>query len=299
MTAATRASPTRSAPLPRPAARRSRLASATSRRPPTTAQHSPRSAARSPRPPPRSARRTSPCISPASRRSPTSSPPPPRCRRSRRSAGTAATDQRRQPSCCRPRRRSSRSEPRDPRARWWRSLRACATWDAALIRQITKQAHATPDAFALAAYDGFDVAVQTLLSTGTTVDGPTLRAAFTKAANGYAGVTGTIELDAAGDRASAPYAVLVHLPERSKWGALGSAPGPGRRQRATRRDPAASAADRATSTEDRHREHGGPESVPRRAESRAGCLGINALEPARPYDLAAAGLRIKGLAVDT
>jgi ABC-type branched-subunit amino acid transport system substrate-binding protein len=81
-----------------------------------------------------------------------------------------------------------------------------ATRDAALIRQIAKQAHATPDAFALAAYDGFDVAVQTLLSTGTTVDGPTLRAAFTKAANGYAGVTGTIELDADGDRASAPYA---------------------------------------------------------------------------------------------
>jgi branched-chain amino acid transport system substrate-binding protein len=77
--------------------------------------------------------------------------------------------------------------------------------DAALIQLIARRAHATPDAFALAAYDAFDVAAQTLQSTGTGVDGPTLRAAFAKTANGYAGITGTIELDSAGDRASAPY----------------------------------------------------------------------------------------------
>ncbi len=83
---------------------------------------------------------------------------------------------------------------------------ARARSDALLVAQIAKRAHATPDAFALAAYDGFNVAVKTLLATGTGVDGPTLRAGFARTANGYAGVTGTIELDQNGDRASAPYA---------------------------------------------------------------------------------------------
>ena len=78
--------------------------------------------------------------------------------------------------------------------------------DASLIRQIAHRANATPDAFALAAYDALDVGVQTLRTTGTSVDGPTLRAAFAKQANGYAGVTGTIRIDPSGDRTSAPYA---------------------------------------------------------------------------------------------
>ena len=78
--------------------------------------------------------------------------------------------------------------------------------DAGLIAQIARRAHATPDAFALAAYDAFDVAVQTLLKTSPTVDGPTLRGAFATTATVFAGVTGTIRLDPAGDRASAPYA---------------------------------------------------------------------------------------------
>jgi len=78
--------------------------------------------------------------------------------------------------------------------------------DASIIRQIAGRAHATPDAFALAAYDALNVGVQTLRSTGTTVDGPTLRAAFAKNADGYPGVTGTIQIDPSGDRTSAPYA---------------------------------------------------------------------------------------------
>ena len=81
-----------------------------------------------------------------------------------------------------------------------------AARDAVLIGQIARRAHATPDAFALAAYDAFNVGVQTLLTSGTSVDGPTLRAAYAQAADGYAGVTGTIQLDPNGDRASAPYA---------------------------------------------------------------------------------------------
>jgi len=92
--------------------------------------------------------------------------------------------------------------------------------DAALIRQIARRAHATPDAFALAAYDGFDVAVQTLRTTGTTADGATLRAAFARTADGYPGVTGTIRLDPLGDRASAPYAYWsICRPggQRARW----------------------------------------------------------------------------------
>jgi branched-chain amino acid transport system substrate-binding protein len=78
--------------------------------------------------------------------------------------------------------------------------------DASLIQTIGRRAHSTPDAFALAAYDAANVAVTTLTATGPSVDGPTLRTTFAKTADGYSGVTGTIGLDPAGDRASAPYA---------------------------------------------------------------------------------------------
>jgi branched-chain amino acid transport system substrate-binding protein len=77
---------------------------------------------------------------------------------------------------------------------------------ASLIQQIKQRAHATPDAFALAAYDALNVAVQTLRTTPTSASGPALRAAFATTANGYQGVTGTIHLDPLGDRASEPYA---------------------------------------------------------------------------------------------
>ena len=79
--------------------------------------------------------------------------------------------------------------------------------DASLIREIAGRARMQLRMRSRsAAYDAFDVAVQTLLRTGTSVDGPTLRTGFTTTADGYAGVTGTIRLDAAGDRVSAPYA---------------------------------------------------------------------------------------------
>jgi len=83
---------------------------------------------------------------------------------------------------------------------------ASARANAALIRQISRRAHATPDAFALSAYDAFNVAVQTLRHAGPNPTGPALRAAFASTAAGYPGVTGTIRLDEFGDRASDPYA---------------------------------------------------------------------------------------------
>ena len=84
------------------------------------------------------------------------------------------------------------------------------TKDAALIKLITKKAKAPADAFTLAAYDALNVAALTLATTGLRRHElrptATLREVFKTAADGYEGVTGTIELDAAGDRTTAPYA---------------------------------------------------------------------------------------------
>jgi branched-chain amino acid transport system substrate-binding protein len=65
-----------------------------------------------------------------------------------------------------------------------------------------------PNAFALGAYDAVGIIERSLdIVTVQTVSGtPSLYDRFEVAANGYSGVTGTIELDAAGDRVSAPYA---------------------------------------------------------------------------------------------
>jgi branched-chain amino acid transport system substrate-binding protein len=80
--------------------------------------------------------------------------------------------------------------------------------DAKLIAEISKRAKNQADAFTLAAYDAFNVAVRTLANTDpdTLSDTAALRSAFVNTANGTKGVTGTIELDAAGDRVSTPYA---------------------------------------------------------------------------------------------
>jgi branched-chain amino acid transport system substrate-binding protein len=81
-----------------------------------------------------------------------------------------------------------------------------ASKDRALVKLISKKAKAPADAFTLAAYDALNVAATTLATAGPKADADALREAFTTAADGYPGVTGTIELDAAGDRTTAPYA---------------------------------------------------------------------------------------------
>ena len=63
-----------------------------------------------------------------------------------------------------------------------------------------------PDGFALAAYDAVMIMANAFISDpafGT--GGPDDRKAFARAANGYSGVTGVIQLNSAGDRASAAY----------------------------------------------------------------------------------------------
>ncbi len=78
--------------------------------------------------------------------------------------------------------------------------------DAKLLTQISKRAKNPADAFTLAAYDAFNVAARTLAETSVDTDAATLRLAFATTAQGANGVTGTIRLDAAGDRVSTPYA---------------------------------------------------------------------------------------------
>jgi branched-chain amino acid transport system substrate-binding protein len=78
--------------------------------------------------------------------------------------------------------------------------------DAALIKAISKKAKAPADAFTLAAYDALNVSAKALVAAGADPEATPLSAAFTQVADGYPGVTGTIELDAAGDRTTAPYA---------------------------------------------------------------------------------------------
>jgi branched-chain amino acid transport system substrate-binding protein len=80
-----------------------------------------------------------------------------------------------------------------------------AAKDKTLIALISKRAKAPADAFTLAAYDAFNVAAKTLATVGTNGTVASLGAAFMKAADGYNGVTGKIELDSAGDRTTAPY----------------------------------------------------------------------------------------------
>jgi branched-chain amino acid transport system substrate-binding protein len=77
--------------------------------------------------------------------------------------------------------------------------------DADLLRQISKRAKATADAFTMAAYDAFNVATRTLAATPADADAATLRTTLAGEADGFDGVTGTIRLDAAGDRVSTPY----------------------------------------------------------------------------------------------
>jgi branched-chain amino acid transport system substrate-binding protein len=71
--------------------------------------------------------------------------------------------------------------------------------------KITSTLGRTPDAFALAAYDGLDVAYAAMSRVGADADPGVLRAELLAAASGHEGLTGSTILNAAGDRASANY----------------------------------------------------------------------------------------------
>jgi branched-chain amino acid transport system substrate-binding protein len=121
-----------------------------------------------------------------------------------------------------------------------------ATKDAALIASISKKAKAPADAFTLAAYDALNVAAKALVAVGKGPDNAALQSAFTTAADGYDGVTGTIELDAAGDRTTAPYAFWSIC----ATGASGTSNGPPKWLRTGLWEPAADLTVPATLTSD-------------------------------------------------
>jgi branched-chain amino acid transport system substrate-binding protein len=118
--------------------------------------------------------------------------------------------------------------------------------DAALIKLISKKAKAPADAFTLAAYDALNVSALTLATTGPKADGDALREVFKTAADGYEGVTGTIELDAAGDRTTAPYAFWSIC----ATGSSGTAKGPAKWVRTGLWEPGADPNAAATLTSD-------------------------------------------------
>ncbi len=89
--------------------------------------------------------------------------------------------------------------------------------DAALIKSISKKAKVPADAFTLAAYDALNVAATALVKAGKNPDNTALKSRFTAAADGYPGVTGTIELD--------PPATAPPRPTRSGRSARVARPG--------------------------------------------------------------------------
>jgi ABC-type branched-subunit amino acid transport system substrate-binding protein len=96
--------------------------------------------------------------------------------------------------------------------------------DAKLLSQISKRAKHSADAFTLAAYDAFNVAARTLAASPADVDAATLRTAFAQNAEGSKGTAGTIQLDAAGDRVSTPYAFwsLCQRARSPRWTQTGT-----------------------------------------------------------------------------
>ena len=116
---------------------------------------------------------------------------------------------------------------------------------AALVGRVAERGDPA-DAFTLAAYDALNVSAKALLAAGDQPDNAALRSAFTTAADGYQGVTGTIELDAAGDRTTAPYEFWSICAS----GKSGTANGPAKWARSGHWEPATDPNAAATLTSD-------------------------------------------------
>ena len=76
---------------------------------------------------------------------------------------------------------------------------------AALRRRVGTRLGSEPDALALAAYDAFRISVRAAARAGGTGNLARFKRAFVQAADGYRGVSGTVLLNAAGDRAYGSY----------------------------------------------------------------------------------------------
>jgi branched-chain amino acid transport system substrate-binding protein len=97
---------------------------------------------------------------------------------------------------------------------------------AAQAQDITDEAGGTtPNAFVMNAYDAVVMMTNAYLADSTFGDGgQAARSAFVRAANGYSGLTGTIQLNSAGDRTSAPYTMWgdCYVNGLTNWYAIGS-----------------------------------------------------------------------------
>jgi branched-chain amino acid transport system substrate-binding protein len=74
-----------------------------------------------------------------------------------------------------------------------------------LRRRVRAKLGSRPDAFALTTYDALQIVARAAEQTGGVIQIRPFRRAFAKVAHGYQGVTGTIVLNAAGDRAYGSY----------------------------------------------------------------------------------------------
>ena len=92
-------------------------------------------------------------------------------------------------------------------------------------RIMSSTGQSMPDGFALAAYDAVMIMANAYISdTSFGSGGSQDRASFVRAANGYSGVTGTIQFNSAGDRASAAYTFwgVCYVNGLHNWFSVGS-----------------------------------------------------------------------------
>lgn len=92
------------------------------------------------------------------------------------------------------------------------------------IEEIEESSGEEPDAFALAAYDALQIAVDAVGEAGVDAQGPDVRTAFADAADGYDGITGTVELNGAGDRSTGRFAfyAVCESDGEFEWEKVGS-----------------------------------------------------------------------------
>jgi branched-chain amino acid transport system substrate-binding protein len=92
------------------------------------------------------------------------------------------------------------------------------------IDEIEERSGEQPDAFALAAYDALQIAVEAESTVGPDATGPALQSAFAEAAEGYSGITGEITLNDAGDRSTGRFAfyAVCEADGEFEWEKVGS-----------------------------------------------------------------------------
>ena len=89
---------------------------------------------------------------------------------------------------------------------------------APLSDRVHEQTGLVPDAFALSTYDAVWVATLATLAVGRVADAATFQSAFTQTASTYFGATGSMELNAAGDRSTGTFDFQGICPRGTNYG---------------------------------------------------------------------------------